>query len=755
MNYKRRFGSIIGILFIAILFTSLFPCAFSQSLNFYIAPGGNDKGPGSKSHPFATFEKAQQSMRDSIRGNHLRKGATVWVYGGTYFFKRTFILDSLDSGTKGVPIVYRSVPGQKVYIVGGQQIDPSIFKPVRDSNIIRLLHYDARDHAYAHVVVANLRSIGITDYGELKQYGFSRPVIPAPMELFFNERPMQLARYPNLGEIPMGKVIDPGSIPRTGDYSNRGGTFEFTNQNESRWAGVKNVWLKGTFMWGYADDMIQVASIDTSKHEIKLASPHLYGLGSGLGYQQYIALNILGELDEPGEYFIDRDKGLLYFWPPNELKGSKIIVSMLRQPLISLINTSYVTIKGFIIEDTRGLGVFIKGGSHNLIANCVIRNTGTAGILMGEGSEPLPGHSGMDGKNYEGIPVNGRIGDLITHLYNDKAWNRHAGTYQGVVSCDIYNTGSGGVFLSGGDKKTLTSGHSFVINCKIHDYNRRNKFLFAGIDVDGDGNLVAHDEIYNSAFQAIYVNGNNHVFEYNIIHDVAMNADDVSPFYIGGDPSDRGNIVRYNFFYNCGWWPDRMTMGVYLDDGASGTTVFGNVFYKVATYGTVYNNSGSDNIIKNNIFISSIGPAVQFKSIWYDFAEDQVQEYFGADGIYRNRLTKSVNIYKPPYSTAYPQLKHFLDILPDGKTYAGMRPGGNIMEWNLIYNCPQSLRLSAPYAQCDSLNNYVTRENPGFVDMEHLNFQLKDNSIVFRKLHGFKKIPFDKIGLITDKYWIP
>ncbi len=90
---------------------------------------------------------------------------------------------------------------------------------------------------------------------------------------------MQLARYPNLGEIAVGKVIDPGSIPRYGDYSNRGGTFMYTDPEETKWAGMKDVWFQGTFKWGYADDIIHVKNIDTVKHEITLSTATIYGIG--------------------------------------------------------------------------------------------------------------------------------------------------------------------------------------------------------------------------------------------------------------------------------------------------------------------------------------------------------------------------------------------------------------------------------------------------------------------------------------------
>ena len=245
--------------------------------DFYVSPDGNDSGPGTKAQPFASLERAREAERAVIRKQGHGAGVTVWIHGGVYRHDKTFRLDSLDSGTENSPVTYRSMPGQDVHIIGGKLLDPSAFKPVKDTGILGQLTAEAREH----IVQADLPSFGITNFGELKQYGHALPVIPAPLELFFNDRPMQLARYPNWSEIPMGRVIDPGSVPRIGDFSNRGGTFVYTDPRHARWAGLDDVWLQGTFMWGYSDDMIHVASIDTVTREIKLSSPHVYGLGSG------------------------------------------------------------------------------------------------------------------------------------------------------------------------------------------------------------------------------------------------------------------------------------------------------------------------------------------------------------------------------------------------------------------------------------------------------------------------------------------
>ena len=50
-----------------------------------------------------------------------------------------------------------------------------------------------------HVRVADLAAQGITDYGTLTVRGFSVASQPAEAELFCDDRPMQLARWPNAG----------------------------------------------------------------------------------------------------------------------------------------------------------------------------------------------------------------------------------------------------------------------------------------------------------------------------------------------------------------------------------------------------------------------------------------------------------------------------------------------------------------------------------------------------------------------------
>lgn len=725
-----------------LLTVHLLPLAAVAARDFHVSPEGDDHNPGTQAAPWRTLDGARDAVRAWRRAQPAgANGAvTIWLHGGTYPLARTFELTREDSGTAAAPVVFAAWRDDVVRISGGRRVPATAFALLRDEATLRRLPAEARPH----VVVADLRALGITDFGSHRQFGHGQPVVPAPIELFWNDTVLPLARYPNTGGILMGAVVDPGSMPRIGDYSDRPGRFKYTDPRHARWAGVPDVWLQGYFNHGFADDKIRIAAIDVAKQEIALAAPHMYGLGSGQNYNQYVALNLLEELDEPGEWYVDAAAGLLYLWPPGDPAVARVSVSVLESALVALDHVSFCTLRGLTIGEGRGLGLSIEGGSDNRIVDCTVRNVGTAGILLGQGARQTFPHITAD--DYTGVPSSREIGSFHSQLYLDTVWERDAGERHVIEGCEIYNTGSGGIFLGGGSKKRLEPGNNVVTDCRIHDFSRRNKAGASGVIVDGCGQRVVHNEIYNADQHAIFVHGNEHLFEFNHVHHVALNSNDVSAWYLGRDPSDQGNIVRHNFFHEVGRPDRKWMMGVYCDDATAGVLVEGNVFYHVASYGTVYSNGGQDIVVRNNIFVAGYGPAYQLKSMWYDFAQDSIPYFFGEKGVFTKRLTRSVNIKEPPYSDRYPLLRDWLDLLPDGRTYVGMLPRRNVFVNNVLVQHEETVRLVGEHAQTEFAGNFRTQKDPGFVDAAKLNFQLKDDSVIHRELPGFKKIPFDQIG---------
>jgi hypothetical protein len=703
----------------------------AQAAELYVASDGNDANPGTRAAPLKTLEAARDALRMLKREQgQLAGGATVWLRGGVYRTGKTFELDQRDSGSKDAAIVYCACQGEEVTLSGGQDIDPAAFRLVSDPAVLERLPEASRGKVFE----VDLKSLGISDFGQMHPRGFGHSYVNAGLELFFNDQAMQLARWPNKGTVNIGKVLDPGSAPRDGDFSNRGGKFTYDYHRPARWKQADDIWLTGIFCWGYADDTIKVRSIDTEKKIITLADAHVYGVQTGStwgGKRAYYVINLLEEIDQPGEWYLDRKSGVIYFWPPAPLEKAKVSVSLSEGPMVALEGASYVTLRGITFELTRGIGVYIERGTGNLVAGCTLRNLGIMGVCIGQGSKPDPRPCGgwsLDVAADKGqvVPVESisrQLGDCTHALYGNTTWNRQAGTHHGVVACDIYNTGAGGVSLGGGDRKTLTPAGNYVLNCHIHDFNRLDRAYRAGVNIDGVGNRIAHCVIHDAPNNAIYLFGNDHVIEYNELYRACLWADDMGVFYTGRDASQQGNLLRHNFFHHNGG--HGATSNIYLDDGACGMTVLGNVFYKTSS---VAWGAGHDHVFGNNLVIDTqeAGAAPMNNDQWMGYVRDPLQVL---------RLQKAVDVTKPPYVTRYPKLANTFD------------PSPNLRRGNEAYD-----NVSVRSGALGTGTAFVTDADPGFVDAAGMDFRLKPDSIVFTKLPTFRNIPFEKIGLYKDEY---
>ncbi|HMK16822.1 MAG TPA: right-handed parallel beta-helix repeat-containing protein [Chitinophagaceae bacterium] len=685
----------------------------------FVSPSGNDKNNGTIAKPFATLEKARKEVR-KILAKEKNIFISVYFRAGDYFFKNSVLFDSLDSGSENYPVTYSSYNNETVSFSGGVSIPVKYATPVKDDLVLKRFPTTAKNK----ILQVDLKKLGIKDFGTLTPRGFARPYQPAPMELFCNKSAMHLARYPNDTLIPLGKVLDAGSIPRNGDFSHRGGKFHFSTDQPDRWTQAKDIWISGFFRYGYADDAVQIADLDLKNKIISTKQETLYGFESGKNFQRWFAYNLLEEIDSPGEYYIDRASGILYFYRPEELKT--IEVSMVEEPLVQLKNTSFIHFNGINFECSRGMGVYIEKGNNNKIDNCVFRNLGIVGVCIGKGIEPFTEltHEG------DGQPASAKLGSLMNYMYKHTTFNREAGTGHIISNCEIYNTGSGGISLGGGDRLTLKKGNNQVVNCSIHDFNRLDRSYKAGINIDGVGNVIRNCEIFNCPGSAILLHGNDHLIEYNVIHHAVTDGDDMGAIYYGRDPSEFGNKVQYNFFHHIGN-DHGLIVSVYHDDGACGMEVTGNIFY-LAGMRSVLIGGGSDNVYRNNIFIGS-PMAFHLDNRLMGWAKGNLDK----DGIFQKRL-EAVNYKQAPYATTYPKLKNYFEDTP-------AMPKRNFIENNLFVNVKMLHNGSAQWSYIGK--NYFTFDENMFVDFSKMNFTLKANADVFKKMPEFKAIPFDKIGL--------
>lgn len=660
-------------------------------MNLYVAPDGNDRWSGrlrapdrrKSDGPFATLEAARDAIRALKKAGKLPEGGvTVWILGGVYPRQKTFLLTAEDGGTKSAPIIYRAVPKETVRLVGGREVKR--WTPVNDPKVLARMEEAAR----GHVLQTDLKAQGIVEYGRMARRGFGQPIVPAGLELFFQDRPMPLARWPNGEEWARIAAVPAGQ---------QGGRFTYEGDRPKRWTQAEDLWVHGYWTYDWADTYEKVNSIDTQKREIATEPPHgVYGYTAG---KRFRALNLLEELDEPGEWYLDRAAGILYFWPPAPLSEGRAVVSLLEEPLVAMREVSHVALRGVTLECTRGMGVEITGGSGNLVAGCTIRNIGTVGVSIQNGT----GHR--------------------------------------VVSCDITECGDGGIQLSGGDRKTLTPAGHVALNNHIARYSRWSRTYRPAILINGVGNRAAHNRIHDAPHNAILMGGNEHLVEYNDIYRVCLQTGDAGAVYMGRDLTQRGIVIRYNYFHDItrrlegsGGFID--VMAVYLDDCFCGTTVYGNLFYRAGRAAMI--GGGRDNVIENNIFIECT-PAIHvdarglgWAKFWFD----------GRDSTLMDRL-KEVNYNQPPYSTRYPHLANILEDEPAVAKYnrivRNIRFGGGWIEW-----------LDGMNEKIVEVKDNFIEGDPGFVAPEKGDFRLKPDAPALKM--GFRPIPLEKIGLYKDEY---
>lgn len=86
----------------------------------YVSESGNDSNDGSSEHPFKTIDAAKQWVREN--SDNMTGDIIVNIMPGMYFRDETLFFDSADSGKNGHNIVYRGAGDNKTVISGGKRI---------------------------------------------------------------------------------------------------------------------------------------------------------------------------------------------------------------------------------------------------------------------------------------------------------------------------------------------------------------------------------------------------------------------------------------------------------------------------------------------------------------------------------------------------------------------------------------------------------------------------------------------------------
>ena len=642
-----------------LLLLSLFCATFTLSaqVTLYVdAQKGSDKNNGTLNSPFATLKKARDTVR-LLREKKDFSGATIEVTGSFNVpaADKVLNLTSSDSGlSKDNPIIWKA--GKKgAFFTGAHHLQEKDFKVVTDKSILNRL----RPEAHGKVYECDLKKLGVDKLSRLPRQ-FTQWT---EMELFSNGRDMTIARYPNTGWIQIPKVIDRGVKPidrKTGEWEHgtRGGIFMYEGNAPERWDVSKGVYMKGFWCHDWSCETLRIASIDTEKKEITSEGIHTYGIGNSSKWhtakRRYIVYNLLEELDAPGEWYVDREKCVLYFIPTND--GFKdLYLSLRKMPIVSLTDVKNVVLSGFNFKYTTGEAIKVLKGDNVILDNLEVSYTSRLAIEM-------------------------------TQCANSVLKNSL-----------IYQIGGTGVSVTGGSRKTLTSSNNRVTNCEIHHCARLSRISGPCLRFYGCGNRIDHNYFHDTPYIAVTYGGNNNIFEFNEIACAMMESGDGGGVYTGRDWGSQGNIVRWNYFHHFGakgvqWRKSQgvepefeplkesvMVMGLYLDDCDSGDIVYGNIFYQAGW--AMFCGGGRDNKWRNNLVLDSTS-AAQLDVRGLKRARPGEGTKDGWDLLAK---LQSFDWQNPPWSTAYPWLVNVMENdpkLPIGTEFVG----------NVAVNCREFVR---------------------------------------------------------------
>lgn len=659
------------------------PLDGERQFHIFVSSTGHDGDLGNREKPFASLERARDEIRRIKDAGPLPDGGiTVEVAGGTYERTSSFELTEADSGTARSPVLYRARQRESVQLVGGRPVGDWL--PVTDLSVLERMDPEAGPR----ILQADLRAQGIENFGGLSRRGPTLTTTQGALELFFADQAMTLARWPNQGWSRIVGTPD-------GQY---GGKFNYDGDRPIRWSQAEDLWLHGYWTFAWADSYEKVNSIDTAKRLITTEAPH--GIHGYTPERRFRALNLLEELDEPGEWYLNRQTGILYFWPPAPITKNLPVVSLLETPMLTLTGTSFITVRGISFECARGSGAVVAGGTNNQIIGCTFRHLGTFAASIGEG---------------------------------------RATTGSGITGCDIYGTGEGGIRLDGGDRLTLEPGGNFALNNHIHHYSRWIGTYQPAISAKGVGQRIAHNLIHDAPHIGIYFTGNDHLIEFNDISRVCLETGDAGAVYTGCDLTARGTVIRYNRIHDIArkldakdGWVD--VMSVYLDDCTSGITVSGNIFLRGGR--AVLIGGGRDNLIENNIFVDC-NPAIHVDGRAQNWMK---ANFFAPNGPIMAPL-KAVPYDRPPYSTRYPNLASILIDEPALPKYnrilRNICVGEKWIDWH----------AGADDTLVEVRDNLIAGD-PRFINPAIGDFHLLADSPALKL--GFQPIPVGKIGLIKD-----
>ncbi|MDD5708458.1 MAG: right-handed parallel beta-helix repeat-containing protein, partial [Kiritimatiellae bacterium] len=555
-------------------------------ITFYVAPDGDDHWSGKCARPnadrtdgpFATPARA----RDAVRVLTERSvPVTVLLRGGTYFLDKPLRFTPVDSGTATAPVTYAAYPGETPILSAGQRLG------------------GWEETELPCQPVDNWGKGGVTNrrawVTEAPQ-GFFR-------QLWVNGSRRSRTRVPHRGMYHVTGL--PEGWPSTGSNMGAFAKFHVNPDVLGEWRNLGDVEMVLLVSWIECRMPLVTADRKAGLVETAAATPFLPILNwEAREFSPFYLENIFEALTEPGEWYLDRETGKLYYLPlPEETPETAEVIAP-RLPHVIVIAGDPDA--GTLVEHLHFRGLTLAHNEWQKPADQEWwRGDWDFGPLCADAQAAVsvPGAFEAAGMRH------GSISHCTVAHGGSYAIQLGRGCRDNLVNgCDLFDLGAGGVKLgtiSVEDAKI--SGHNEISDCRVHN----SGLIFhsaVGLWVGQSGdNLLAHNEINHLYYTGISLGwrwdlgpsaSHNNVVEYNHIHDIGQGwLSDMGGIYTLGDSS--GTVLRYNLIHHvehAGYGG----FGIYHDGWSSNILEECNLIYR-CTAPCLNFQRGHGNVARNNI----------------------------------------------------------------------------------------------------------------------------------------------------------
>lgn len=705
----------------------------------FVSTVGDDSGDGSEEEPLRTLEKAIDVANEMREDSD--KLIEILLREGTYSVTNTI---KIINSQKDDPLLKISAyQDEKVTINAGVDIPLSAMS-IADSDFTNAII----DKPNAGSVLQyNLKDAQIEDLGEISLRGhLISDEKEAQAELSLNGEVQKLAGWPNGEYTGLIKPTDSNEYgKRTKSGIANGCSFQVNYDRPSQWSKPEQAWLSGTIGPNYEFDYYPVSRFDSEEKRVYLSRG---ALEKYYTEPYYRFENVPEELDEPGEYYIDRQSGMLYFYPPEDTPKDSVLTITMSTPTLDVSgkapnsmfrieNSKNIVFENLIFKGGRGSAITGKNNSNIQFINCEINSFGENGIRF----------------------------DASTDIK--------------ISDCKIHDVGQDGIlFVSCGNYKTLSPSNIVVSNNDIYNFARLERSYKTGIGFGYRcvGATAANNHIHNGPHAGMIFYGVNNDIYGNEFDNLVTEFSDMDALYCNNSnyPWERGNKIHNNYFHDIG----KSSMNgrhqinvraIRTDNRGCGLNIYENLFYNIGDGGNGNGNNGigaitaegTRNRIFNNLFVDcneAYFNTLQYKEI--ETADDGtlypdtiinssgVEVANTINGAKVADLKKQMENYLPVYGKQFPELYNYFYEHPNmSKT--------NEFKNNMIINIAIPLSnfngtqneegFRGSQMLTAASGNYVSTSDPGFVSYDNGNLELSSSATLL--VEGLPKFEMSSFGI--------